>query len=289
MLGYRDIGSMLGVAKDTTAWELWNVEKGIIPKTDTFSSRVFWTKQLRDQVLQGIGKRYNAELGPLETRIIHDIVGIAAAEIRVKGDLPVENATHLILRMSSKEAFDFNYFNNGEQITPPLDLVHATLVQSAFGTTDVAIFILVGNGESERVIEIGPNPFLDIEIDQAIKTFKRHLDENEEPAPDFQLDSKTLQALAASSAETALEHFRGDSDEEFVTKVNELSSLNEQTRALDQQVRTINKKKDVVRAFIANRLRGYSHATIGNHMVRAKRITRNVPAYVTEYTQIEIK
>lgn len=287
MLSHRDVSALLGLNKTTSMWELWHINKGSIQRRYQESARSFWSRSLRPQVLAGLQERYRCKLAPLESRTAFGVVKVSASLIIERGELPVGDATHIVVDMISTEGHAQTY-GKAEEDRLPTDRVRASLVQDAFGTDDVGFFLFIGNGEKEEFFTLG----LDAEAEQGIagvvRTFLEFVQNDREPEPDYEHDTKALSFMAASKPSLD-KPLRIDGDPDLLLKVRRYQELSAENSTLSATARHIEKERGVLKAYIADKMRGYTHGIVGNGMIQFTRQVRNVKPRVDEYVTLNIK
>jgi predicted phage-related endonuclease len=287
MLSYRDIASMLGHAKYTTMWEQWQIAKGYIQPTREENARDYYSRKMQPMIVEALSERYGCRLVGPEVRIAHEHVSVQACPILEKGNLPVGDATHLFIKQISNEGWTANY---GQSVEPYLiqDAIRASLVRHAFRAGQVAMFLIIGGGDRESFVTIPNSNEVDDAIAEVIGTFRKFVDDDVEPPPDYMHDRKALLAMAAAS-DRRLPAYDGDQDPEFIEKIKQYEEIKGRQSALERETRVLKKEREFLNGYIASRLRDHSRAHIGTKVITIDRIVRNVPARIDEYQQINIK
>lgn len=287
MLSYRDVASMLGHAKYTTVWEQWQIAKGFIQPTREESARDYYTRKMLPIYIDALRERHDCRLGPVEVRIAHDQVNIQACAILERGNLPTGEASHLFVKQISNEGWTQTY---GQSAEPFLiqDLIRASLARAAFGAHQIAMFLIIGGGDRESFVAIPNSNEVDDAVVSILEEFKRFVDTDTEPPPDYMLDGKALMTMAAAT-DRRLPAYDGDKDPEFVAKFNQYEEIKAKQNALEREARTLKKERDFLGGFIAARMQEHSRAHVGSRTIEISTVTRNVPARIEEYSKITIK
>lgn len=195
-LTLHDVATILGHVTNPTPWELWNILKGNIDEPPNETAANQWRRILRPQIIRGVAERYRANLTPFPAvdppRALVPLSG--ALNIANSGDLPVSrDAQILLVRQVSADAFDFNWKNQGVVQAPNSEQTRAQIFLEACGARAAALFVLVGAGAAEHIVEIPRNPALLAEIKAKVEAFRHSLETGDEPAPDYVEDWRSLQ------------------------------------------------------------------------------------------------
>ncbi len=287
MLRYSDIASMLGHAKTTTMWEQWQIAKGFIKPTREESARDFYQSQTMPAVIRALQERYRCRLSDPLVGHAHEIVGIQACTILDRGELPIGDASHLFVKSMSSEGFNHLYGYSQEPYLV-VDAIRASLIRSAFGGHQIAMFLFIAGGEQEKFVTIPASNEIDHAVVGVISQFRGYVDRNEEPEPDYSYDAKALMAMAAAEERTqpALD---AAEDQEYVDKLNQYRAITADMSTLNKKVNELKKQREFIGGFISGRMRGYSRAHVGQTTVEVKNVTRNVSARVDQWSEIHIK
>lgn len=287
MLSYRDVASMLGHAKYTTMWEQWQIAKGFIEATREESARDFYTRRMTPVFVEALQERYDCRLGPLEVRVAHDQVNIQACAIHERGNLPTGEATHLFVKQISNEGWTQQYGQTSEPFLVQ-DAIRGSLLRTAFKAHQVAMFLIIGNGDRESFVVLPNSNEVDDAVVSVIETFRNFVETDVEPPPDYVMDRKALLAMAAAT-DRNLPAYPGDKDPEFVAKVARYQEVKSKKSALNKEARELDKEQEYLSGYIATKLRDHARAHVGSTVITVRTVTRNMPAQVQQFSQIDMK
>lgn len=192
-----DIPTILGASNNPSPWELWNICAGRIEEPPRFSAASDWRRLLKDAAVAGIQNRYRCTLAktaaidpPSSCVRLYDLLTITS-----KGDLPLAgHCDALLLKQVSGDVFNAVWKRPAGIEAPLADIAKAQLYMHAYGIKTIAIFVLVGSGENEGLVELSYDPEFAADIANRVNAFRASILDNNEPSPDFKVDWKALEA-----------------------------------------------------------------------------------------------
>jgi predicted phage-related endonuclease len=203
-VGGSEVSALFNEHAQMTAFELWNIKAGRIPKPDfSDNERIFWGKHLEPAIAAGVAsktgwtirkvRRYlsNPDIG-LGSSLDHEIV----SNDRGPGVLEIKTADWLIAKG----------WENGE---PPLSyMLQVMAYLSVTGRAWGCMAVLVG-GNDLRLFNFDRRPGTIKIIEDRVAEFWRSVRDGVEPKPDFAKDGDTIGKLYASTEDGKVADLNG--------------------------------------------------------------------------------
>jgi putative phage-type endonuclease len=283
----RDITStecaaLFGASPYATAFEIYYAKKDGVAEAIADNERMRWGRRLQDPIAHyvaedcGIEVRKKTEyIRDTETRVgaSFDFEIVAATGGDYKKTIDDKGAGLMEIKTVDPVAFaeSWDVVDGNAVEAPPhieLQVQHQLLVS---GLQWALIVALVG-GNRVSIIERAYDPDLGAHIMQKAREFWEMVERGTPPAPDYTRDAATIRRLYLNSVAGKLLDARNDTD---------LAKWVEEYQARGQEIKYDAERRDVLRAYIFERIGDASRVLLANGTISAGTVKETTVAAFT--------